>query len=113
MKVNATHPNIKIVDQDQAAKVATEFHVMHTPNEFFLTVIAVIPQMGFKISDQQDQTGKRIPQLLNTGIHHKVVGRFGMSPATFKKMVNVSGQNLKQYEGKYGEIAINPPEGLQ
>ncbi|MHA2249942.1 MAG: DUF3467 domain-containing protein [Candidatus Kariarchaeaceae archaeon] len=106
-------PNIKIIDQDQPANVATEFHVMHTPNEFLLTIIEVIPQMGYKLGESSAHPGKKIPQLQTTGIVHKVVGRFGMSPATFKKMVSVANQNLKQYENKFGEVAINPPEGLQ
>lgn len=106
-------PNIDIIDQDRPANVATEFHVMHTPNEFLVTIIEVIPQMQYKIPEFPNESGRRLPRLQNTGIIHKVVGRFGMSPSTFKKLVQVTSQNLIQFEKKYGEVAINPPEGMQ
>lgn len=106
---------IEIIGQDQAANVASEFHVMHTPNEFMLTVIEIIPQMEFTAKSTVNSEGqtKSFARLQTKGILQRVVGRFGMSPATFKKLVVVANQNLKQFERKFGEIAINPPEGLQ
>ena len=108
-------PNITIIEQDKAASIAQEFHVMHTANEFILTVIEVIPQMEYSTSDTITPEGKskKVARLKTSGIIQRVVGRFGMSPAAFKKMVTVSSTNLRQYENKFGEIAINPPEGLQ
>ncbi len=111
MKIDPQQPNIKIIDQEQSANIATEFHVLHTPNEFLLTIIETIPEMEYKVPS--DTEGKQVPRLHNTAIYHKVVGRFGMSPATFKKLVQVITQNLTQFESKFGQIAINPPEGLQ
>ncbi len=113
---NMTQPrNIEIIGQDQSAKFANEFHIMHTPNEFVLSVVEVIPQMKFSTQEGITDQGKKhnIAKISSAGIIQKVVGRFGMSPAAFKKMVTVMNKNLQQYEAKFGSIAINPPEGLQ
>ncbi|OLS23759.1 MAG: hypothetical protein HeimC2_24980 [Candidatus Heimdallarchaeota archaeon LC_2] len=107
--------NIEITGQDQSALFANDFHVMHTPNDFVLSVVEAIPQMQFSLKESINQDGKtrNITRLSSTGIIRKVIGRYGMSPAAFKKMVSVMNTNLKQFEDKFGEIAINPPEGMQ
>ncbi|MFV2014688.1 MAG: DUF3467 domain-containing protein, partial [Candidatus Heimdallarchaeota archaeon] len=89
--------------------------IMHTPNEFVLSVVEVIPQMKFSTRESFTEQGKKqnVAKISSTGILQKIVGRFGMSPAAFKKMVTVMNKNLQQYEEKFGSIAINPPEGMQ
>ncbi|MHA2502436.1 MAG: DUF3467 domain-containing protein [Candidatus Kariarchaeaceae archaeon] len=106
---------IEIEGLNQSAKLAQEFQISHTPNEFLLNLIEVIPQMGFKVREQPGKEPgsiRKSAQLEHTGMLQKVVGRFVMSPAAMKKLVNVMNHNLKQYEEKFGEIAINPPEGF-
>ncbi|MHA2029886.1 MAG: DUF3467 domain-containing protein [Candidatus Kariarchaeaceae archaeon] len=111
----STQRKITITGQDQPAIFANEFQIMHTPNEFVLSVVEVIPQMEFTAQEGYTKEGSKqnIAKLRSSGIMQKIVGRFGMSPAAFKKMVSVMNTNLKQYESKFGSIAINPPEGLQ
>ena len=109
---------IEITGLDQPANLAQEFHVSHTNNEFLINMIEVIPQMGFRlnsISDPSDPS-KIISQqahLTHTGMIQKVNGRFVLSPAAMKKFLNVLSHNVQQFEAKFGEIVINPPEGLQ
>ena len=55
------------------------------------------------------QPGK-VMRLKNDYILQKLIGRYAMSPASFKKLVGVLNQNLKKYEQKYGQIDIHPPE---
>ena len=102
---------IKIEGQDKTALLASEFQVFHTANEFILNVLEVIPQMEYQ-SSTEIIAGKNVAKLMTVSILQKVIGRFGMSPAAFKKLVQVANHNLAQYEKKFGEIAINPPEGL-
>lgn len=106
---------IEIVGQDQSAVFANEFQVMHTPNDFVLSVLEVIPQMQFSTQERFSEEGKKqnLAKISSTGVIRKIVGRFGMSPAAFKNMVTMMNKNLQQYETKFGSIAINPPEGLQ
>jgi hypothetical protein len=106
---------IEIIGQEQSAIFANEFHIMHTPNDFVLSVVEVIPQMQFSTKSRVTEKGTKqnLAKVSSTGIVHNIVGRFGMSPAAFKKMVTVMNKNLQQYEDKFGSIAINPPEGLQ
>jgi hypothetical protein len=106
---------IKIVGPETEARMAQEFHVIHTPHEFLLSIIEVIPQMAYVNTGQEEvNVANMKPQarLQNTGILQKIVGRYGMSPAAFKKLVVVAQRNLQQYEAKFGEIAIQPPEGM-
>ncbi len=106
---------IDIIGQDQSAIFANDFHIMNTPNEFVLSIVEAIPQMQFSSKEEFNQDGKKrnIMRISTSGIVRKIVGRYGMSPASFKKMVSLMNTNLKQYEDKFGSIAINPPEGLQ
>ncbi|MCY3410337.1 MAG: DUF3467 domain-containing protein [Candidatus Heimdallarchaeota archaeon] len=106
-------PVIKIEGQDKSSLFASEFHCLHTPHEFLLTVLEVLPQMKFVHEDVMhpttNQPGK-VARLKNDFILQKIIGRYAMSPASFKKLVNVLNQNLKKYEEKFGEIDIHPPE---
>lgn len=106
---------IEITGQDQSALFANDFHIMHTPNEFVLSIVEAIPQMQFSSQESINQDGKtrNVARISSSGILRKIIGRYGMSPAAFKKLVTVMNTNLKQYEDKFGAIAINPPEGLQ
>ncbi len=115
MKTPALPTKITITNQDLEAKFASEFHIMHNPNEFVLTMLEVIPQMKYTFKEvPHPKTGlpTKVARMANDGLVQKVVGRFGMSPATMKKLVTVLNQNVKNYEAKFGEISINPPEGL-
>ncbi len=106
-------PRIEIIDQDQPSKFATEFNIMHTPNEFVLNLIENIPQMTYVDTttiDPKTSQPREIKRLQTDYIVQRVVGRYSMSPASFKKLAIVINQNLKKYEDKFGEIAINPPE---
>lgn len=103
---------IKIEGQDIPARLAQEFHVFHTPNEFLISLIEIIPQMEYAMREGANKQ-PHITQLQNTGLVHQVVGRFAISPASVKKLAQVLQRNIQQYESKFGEIAINPPEGLQ
>lgn len=107
-------PRIRIEGQDKEAKFVSEFHVVHTPNEFIVSLIDTIPQMQYKHQDVGLEPNKRKVAKLHTDhLMQMIVGRYGMSPASFKKFVNILVQNLKNYESKFGEISINPPEFLQ
>ena len=80
-----------------------------------MSLIEVIPQMIYQETDGIIPTTKqpgKVMRMKNDGILQKIVGRYGMSPAAFKKFVTVLNQNLKKYEEKFGEISINPPEFL-
>ena len=103
-------PPIRIEGQDMKARLAQEFHVLHTPNEFLLSILEVIPQMAYF---NEKEAGKISNKLQSAGILQKVVGRYVMSPAAMKKLAHVLSKNLEQFEKKFGEIVINPPEGLQ
>lgn len=106
-------PKVEITGQDKEANFVSEFHIMHTPNEFLLTLLEVIPQMKFEVQDiihPKTQKPSKITRMTNDGILQKVVGRYGMSPASYKKMVQIMNQNLMNYEKKFGEIMIQPPE---
>lgn len=106
-------PKINIDGQDKAANFVSEFHCLHTPHDFILSMIEVIPQMKYTEQDGLNPITKeaiKVAKLQNAGIIQKIVGRYGMSPASFKKLVTVLNQNLKKFEEKYGEIAIRPPE---
>ena len=90
---------IEITGQDQSALFANDFHIMHTPNDFVLSVVEAIPQMQFSMQESINQDGKtrNVTRLSSTGIMRKIIGRYGMSPASFKKMVGVMNTNLKQF----------------
>jgi len=107
---------IELTGLEQSAKLAQEFQISHTTNEFLLNMIEVIPQMEFRMQGSAPDDPRKLRQnarLEHTGMLQKVVGRYVMSPAAMKKLVGVLQHNLKQYEDKFGEIVVNPPEGLQ
>ena len=109
----AEAPKINIDGQDKAANFVSEFHCLHTPHDFILSMLEVIPQMKYTEQDginPRTQQPTKVAKLQNAGILQKIVGRYGMSPASFKKLVTLLNQNLKKYEEKFGEIAIQPPE---
>ena len=44
---------IEITGQDQSALFANDFHIMHTPNDFVLSVVEAIPQMKFSMKGRK------------------------------------------------------------
>ena len=106
---------IKLEGQDQKSSFASDFTIFNTANEFVMSMIEIIPQMQLTTKEITDSSGqrKRVSRMQTNHILQKVLGRYAMTPAAFKKLVNIANQNLKKYEEKFGEIVINPPENLQ
>ena len=106
---------IKLEGQDRASQFASDFTIFNTANEFMLSMIEIIPQMELTTKEITNPNGqrKRVSRMQTNHILQKVLGRYALTPAAFKKLVNIANQNLKKYEEKFGEIVINPPENLQ
>lgn len=83
-------------------KQVNEVDVMHNPHDFVVTLSQIITTLG------RDERGRQAI----ANITKRPIGRFAMSPAMAKNMLQVLQTNIKKYEEKYGEIVIFPPEGL-
>jgi hypothetical protein len=78
--------NIKITDEVLQGKYSNNMQVMHTKEEFVIDFMNIFPPNGI------------------------VNSRIIVSPGHLKRMTNALQDNLKKYEGKFGEIKM--AEGL-
>jgi len=85
-------PNINI-----EIKQVGSINMIHNPHEFQLNIIQEV-----LIQDEKNQPNK---------IVRRTVGRFSLSPAMAKQMLQVLTTNINRFESDYGEIVTVVPKG--
>jgi len=73
--------------------------VVFTPNEFFCDFITLYPL----VEDKPAPPGELLQ------VRGDVVGRFAMSPAHAKQLLQILAQTVSRYEEQYGEIVVHGP----
>jgi len=98
MDTNKNNEDIKIeikVDESIAGGIYSNFtNISHSPEEFILDFLFVhpTPPPGFG----------------------KMISRIIMSPSHAKRLVQALGQNIKEYEVRFGQIKVNgQPEEMK